>query len=212
MSSPEERIRELARSEAIAAEDAARLLSAVGAKPASRGPNPFVRWGGERTAPAGLVVALVGLGCSRLGVRFDGAFDLHTQAAAVPLVTALVDQGVAVLLTALVFFGAARTIARQTRFIDVLGAVGLARLPLVLVAAPIALVSRTLPPGTLPGGPAAAAIVALSLLGVGLHIFLLVLGLRTASSLGGGRLAAIVVAGIVVAEIVTKIALSVVPF
>jgi hypothetical protein len=69
-----------------------------------------------------LVVSMLGLAVSRLGVRFDGALDLHTTKAPVALSVALLDQAVAFPLTALAFWISARIAAPRTRIVDMLGA------------------------------------------------------------------------------------------
>jgi hypothetical protein len=215
MSSPEERIREIARAQSIDAAEAARLLAAVRpAPPPAKGSlglrNPFDRWSGEVTSLVGLVVAAAGVATSRLGVRYDGALDLHVVRGSVSIATALVDQLVAVLLTALVVWGAARVVSRA-RFVDVLGAVGLSRAPSVLVAVPLALLVPHMPPDPTKPTPVVLAIALVGLVGIVLQIVLLVLGFRTATGTRGARLAASVVAGLVAAELVTKVVLFLVP-
>jgi hypothetical protein len=213
MSSPEERIREIARAQSIDAAEAERLLAAVRPAPVKPGlglRNPFDRWSGEITSLVGLVVAAAGIATSRLGVRYDGALDLHVVRGSVPIATALVDQLVAVLVTALVLWGAARLVSRA-RFVDVLGAVGLARTPSVLIAVPLALLVPHMPPDPTKPTPVVLLIALVGLVGIVLQITLLVLGFRTATGTRGSRLAASVVAGLVAAELVTKVVLFLVP-
>ena len=209
MTSPEERIRELARARGLEASDTEGLLAAV--RPVTRkSKNPFDRWSGEATSALGAGLALVALATSRLGIRYDGALDMHVTGSAVPPATALLDQLVAVPLTALVFWAAARLIARGVRFIDILGVVGASRLPLILVAVPIALLTPHLPKD--PSRPNAAlfAMIALALVGVGVHITLLVLGFRATTAGRGGRLAGAFIGALVGAEVITKIVLALV--
>ena len=114
MTSPEERVRELVRARRIEGDEAANLLAAV--RPdanVNRGRNPFERWSGEVTSIAGAVVALLALLTSRLGVRYDGALDVHVGGADVPLMLALVDQLGALPVTALVFWAVSRVVSRS---------------------------------------------------------------------------------------------------
>ena len=210
MTSAEERIKQLARAQSLDPADAERLLDAV--RPSSERrrilSNPFDRWSGEVTSLAGVVVALGGLATSRLGVRYDGALDLHVVKGAVPIGVALADQLVAFVLTAVVMWGAARFVSRA-RFVDVLGAVGLSRAPIVLVAVPLALLVPLLPKNpTAPPNLALLGVVVFALVGIGAQIWLLVLGFRTASGIRGGKLAVAIVGGLFVAELVTKAALA----
>ena len=121
MRSAEERIKELARAQSLDPADAARLLDAVRPAPGERRgwlSNPFDRWSGETTSLIGAVVALAGLATSRMGVRYDGALDLHVVPQAVPIAVAVLDQLVAFVLTSVVLWGAARCVSRA-RFVDV---------------------------------------------------------------------------------------------
>ncbi len=210
MTSAEERIKQLARAQSLDPADAERLLDAVRPATERRGllSNPFDRWSGEVTSLAGVVVALGGLATSRLGVRYDGALDLHVVKGPVPIAVALGDQLVAFVLTAVVMWGAARFVSRA-RFVDVLGAVGLSRAPIVLVAVPLALLVPLLPRDpTSPPNLALLGVVVLALVGIIAQIWLLVLGFRTASGARGGKLAVAIVGGLFVAELVTKAALA----
>jgi hypothetical protein len=179
--SPEERIRDLVRSRAVEEADAARLLEAV--RPASdrhlrRSRNPYERWSGERTSLAGVVIALAAFATSRMGIRYDGALDLHVVGEAIPLTTAIVDQLVAFPFTAAVLWAAARLLSRGARFVDILGLVGTARLPAVMAAVPIALLVPHISKD--PAAPNAAlfAVIALALVAIGSQITLLVVGFR----------------------------------
>lgn len=210
MTSAEERIKELARAQSLDPDDAARLLDAV--RPSSGGArnggplsNPFERWSGETTSALGAAVAAAGLATSRMGVRYDGALDLHVVARPVPMTVALGDQLLAFILTAVVMWGVARLMSRA-RFVDVLGAVGLSRAPIVLVAVPLALLVPSMGDPTRPS-LALLGIVVCSMVGLVAQIWLLVLGVRTASGIRGGRLAIAIVAGLFAAELITKLVL-----
>lgn len=207
--SPEERVQKLARERNISPADAERLLAALGAPaPVRPGRNPFERWRGEHTLIAGGVVALAGLATSRLGVRYDGALDLHVTGGPVAVLTAVVDQLVAFPLTALVVWAVARALSSRTRLVDVAGAVGIARAPLVVIAPLVALLAPAVV--AIPPAPSArlVAVALLGAVGLGAQLFALVLGVRAASGLRSGRLAAAVAGGVVAAEVLTKLVVS----
>ncbi|HVJ89936.1 MAG TPA: hypothetical protein VM580_09035 [Labilithrix sp.] len=210
MTSPEERIKELVRSQAIDGADAARLLEAV--KPAGAGTvagvrNPFERWSGEVTSLVGLGASLIGVGTSQLGARYDGALDLHFGAR-VPLAIGVLDQIVVWPLVALVFWLAARSLHRHVRAIDVLGVVGAARVPYALTGLLASFFVPFVPADPTKGfNLALVALSLVSLVGLGMHIFLLVGGFRTVSGARGGRLAGAFVVALAAAEVVTKFAL-----
>jgi hypothetical protein len=223
MRSAEERIKELARAQSLDAADAARLLDAVrpssgeasasaSASASRRGllSNPFARWSGETTSLVGAVVALAGFATSRLGVRYDGALDLHVSPATVPIDVAVLDQVLAVGLASLVMWAAARFVSRA-RFVDVLGAVGVSRAPAVLIAVPLALLVPLIPHDyTKTNTTVVLAIALLGLAGVVAQVWILVLGFRTATGVRGGRLALTLIGGLFAAEILVKLVLAVV--
>jgi hypothetical protein len=213
--SAEERIKKLARAQSLDDEDAARQLEAVRPAPVTERresllANPFARYGGAVTSAAGVAIALVSLLASRWGLRFDGTLDLHTTGIPVPLRTAVADQLVAIPLTALVFWVFARLATRSVRFVDVLGVVGVARGPAVLLAIPVALFAFRHAPdtGPTPTSPALVFVIAAALAGLGSQIYLLFVGFRTASGLRGGGLTWRFIAALVLAEIASKVALS----
>jgi hypothetical protein len=215
MISAEERIKELALAQSMDAADAERLLDAV--RPCARTgerrsvlANPFDRWSGETTSLIGALLALAGLATSRLGVRYDGALDLHVSPGAVPMGVAVLDQLLAVGLTSLVMWGVARLVSRA-RFVDVLGAVGVSRAPAVLIAVPLALLVPLLPHDyTKTNLPVVLAIALLGLAGVVAQVWILVLGFRTATGARGGRLASALIGGLFAAELLVKLVLAVV--
>jgi hypothetical protein len=212
VTSAEERIKKIAQDRALDEADAARLLEAV-RPPATIEPrrslwrDPFARYGGEVTTALGVVVAALGVFVSRFQVRFDGALDVHTVSVPVPLRVALLDQLVAFPLTALILWAVARVAARHVRFVDVLGVVGFARGPAVLIALPLGLVAVHTSSRTAMS-PALAVILLAALAGLGSQIYLLVVGFRTASGLRGARLPWVFIGGLVLTEILTKLVLS----
>lgn len=118
-------------------------------------------------------------------------------------------------LTALVFWSLARTASRSTRVVDVLGVVGVSRAPSILLAIPVALfVSRS--PHAAAGSPGTGmslvlgALVLVGLAGLGAQIYLLFVGFRTVTGMHGGALTWRFIAALVVAEVLSKIVLSLV--
>jgi hypothetical protein len=207
MSSPEDRIRDLAKKSAIGEADAARLLAAVrSTRPevgASRW-NPFERWSGERTALMGVAIALVAVAMSRLHVRTDGALDIH-RAHGASLGTALLDQVAAFPLAALSQWGIARALTTKVRFVDILGAVGLARLPAVVMMPIVALLAPAAPPSPPALSPLLLVVALITLVGLGFHIYWLVLGFRTATGFRGGKLTLAFLGALVAGEVASKI-------
>jgi len=199
---PEERVRELARKSAIGGEDAARLLAAMRGSPTPARYNPFARWSGEVTATAGVLVAVLTGALSLLSIRTDGALDMHRASGPVSVLTAAVDQLLAYPVTGLVFWAVALGFARRTRLVDVLGVAGVARVPSVLFGLPIVLLF----PDKLAGASMLIGAL-LGLTGVGLHVFLIVLGFHAVTGLRGGRLALASIVAIVGAEVTTKLLL-----
>jgi len=218
MKSAEDRIRQLAAAQSLDSEDAARLLDAL--RPPAIVPhsesvlaNPFARHGGGTTAIAGGVIAALALLVSQVGVRFDGALDVHTVGAPVALPTALVDQLVALPLTAVVFWSLARTASRSTRVVDVLGVVGVSRAPSMLLAIPLGLygLRSSHAAGASPAAGLSfvlGALILLGLGGLGAQIYLLFVGFRTVTGIRGGALTWRFIAALVVAEVLSKVVLS----
>jgi hypothetical protein len=192
--------------------DAKRLLDAVHPPVARSAWNPFERWSGEVTTAIGVLASLGGIATARFGVRYDGALDLHLGSHAVPIARAIVDQVVAFPLTALVFIIASRRLAPTARIVDVVGAVGLSRVPVVLGAVPLALITSAVKIDPTKPSAALLVIALLALAVVGAQIFSLVVGFRTATGARGGALASTFVIALVAAEVISKIVVAVVPF
>ncbi len=181
--------------------------------------NPFEHLSGEVTSLVGMAVAIAAAGTSQLGVRYDGAFDLHAGFEPIaPVVTAF-DQAIAFPLAALAFWALAKPFARRTRFADHLGTIGCARIPTVLAAVPIGLLSPSMAlsssapvaetaanqAATFGGSLMLAAVLGLA--AVAAQLWLLVLGFRAATGLRGGALAGALVLAMVGAEAASKLAL-----
>jgi hypothetical protein len=212
MTSTEERIKELVRARGIEGPDAENLLASVRPAAPPRSKNLFERFSGEVTSAAGVAIAIAAIGVSRLNVRFDGALDMHVTKTPVSLFVALCDQLVALPLTAVVMWIAARLAAStsRVRFIDVFGFVGAARFLNVLLAPPIALLNPHIPHDAA-AKPTAALwfMIVLAITMVAVHIVLLVQGFAATSRARGGRLATFFVIGLLVAEVASKVLLGV---
>jgi hypothetical protein len=212
---PRARIERLVQAGTVAPEEGERLMAAIAAEPA-RSPlllliDPFDRFGGGVAAAVGLVVSTLSLAASRLGLRFDGFLDLHVARGRAPsLQVALLDQLVAWILPAACFWIYARLASRHVRWIDFVGMVGLARLPMLLGGVPIALLSQTLSQITIMTPrftPALGGIAAIALGSVAWFITLLYQGFKNASGLQGPKLVGGFVAIVIVAETISKIAI-----
>lgn len=210
------RILEMVQAGTIRPEEADELLAALRHRRAPLSQWLFRPMELLQTGPAlaiGAAVCALGLLLARLGARFDGALDLHTAPPPVPWGTAITDQLLAWPLTALIFWAIARPVAGQGRLVDFLASVGIARLPL-LPAAAILVANREASAEAvakvLEGGMPSAAFLISTLATIPFNVWffvLLVTGLRTASGLRGGKLAAVAVGAILAAEVLTKLAL-----
>ena len=211
MNAERQRILELVAAGSITPEEAEQLREAV------RAPKPpLAKWlfqplellSTQKTLLAGSVAAAAGVALGLLHIRFDGALDMHVAREPVPVGQALIDHLLAWPLTALVFFLAARLVARQGRYVDFLAAVGVARIPLILaglIGAASAPATLAAAQGTLSPVVLITGILMLPLLAW--MIVLLVTGMRTAAGLRGVRLALASAGAIVAAEILSKLAL-----
>lgn len=223
MTTPAERIRAMVSDGRVDEEEGKRLLSALadadgagaasakGASGARLFVDPFVRWGGGGAALAGFAFALAGVAISQLGVHFDGFLDLHVGNAAPSTALAIGEQLVAVPLGAAVFWLIARLLGGSgRRFVDFLGAVGVAHAPAVIFAVPLSAlvpVSSDMTRMTRMS-PALLVIIVVALVCIAWQIALLFFGYRNASGLRGPRLGLSFVGAILVAEIVSKVVLS----
>jgi hypothetical protein len=197
MTTPAERIRSLSAKGALPPEQAEDLLSALSPAGGNRGRSllidPLERVPAERLALVGLLAALAGIALERFGLRFDGFLDLHVSQTPWGTLPSLLDAACAWPL-------------------GFLGLVGVARVPLVVFAIPIALLSALSPPlpalarGQLP--PFSAVMVAhviLALFGIVWFVVILYRGFGTASGLRGPRRIATFVAASLLAEVAAKL-------
>jgi hypothetical protein len=210
MRSAEQRVRDLVRAGAIDEDQGAALVEAI--KPSAEATPPwwtapFARWSGEVTAAVGALAAAIELGSAWLGVRFAGTLDIHAASKGATLHEAALDQLVAWPLSAFVMWAVVWPSRRTTRFVDVLGVVGAARLPGALAAPILALLHPFGGEGHRLG-PTAVLGLTLALGSLGMQLYLLLSGLLTVSGARKARDAALVVTAVVIAEIVSKVALE----
>ncbi len=207
---PEARIRALAKQSRIGASDAARLLAAVKTTPVppERRFDPFTRLNAVTGMLIGIGASIGAAVVSRLGVRFDGLLDVHT-ASAVTWRQALVDQVAAYLVPAAIFWVLGYALARRGRVVDLLSTVGVARVPPIVFALPLALLGSgtSSAPHLSIGG---WLLVGLVLLGSAAQIYLLVIGFKTATGLAGPRLVFGVAFAMILSEIASKVVISLV--
>ncbi len=99
--------------------------------------NPFLFWGGEKLLLAGLLAMLLHIPMAMVfNIRFGGALDMHVgpQAPALPVI--LTDILIAWAIMFMVLYAAIRLFGKTARLIDIAGAVGVARIPLLLTSIP----------------------------------------------------------------------------
>jgi hypothetical protein len=214
MNTSRERIQSLVQKGALPSREAEVLLAAVGA-PSRTGwrllLDPLERFGAVQLTLVGLVGALVGMALEYSGLVFDGYLDLHITPHAWRLAPSAVRALAAWPLGAFVLWLVSVVAGRRGRLIDFLGLVGVARLPSVLLAIPIAVIlaahgGPVATPGVLPVPvPALLAITALGLGGVACFIVLSYRGFVTASGLRGPKRVVAFVAGTLLAEVASKI-------
>jgi hypothetical protein len=216
--SPRDKVVALIESGRVSPEEGQRLLDALDDERRAPGWRVlFDPFEGLSTAHGLLVVALgvaLQIVGSRMGVRYDGALDVHIASAPTWFMTFLelaIDLG----LTTLVAWAAAFALASRPRAIDVLIAIGIARVPLVIVGLP--LVALLPDPETLRQQALSAdlswvyGLVAVLVLPAIVWSFVLWFrGYRTATGLAGGRLWGAFFGSILVAELLTKLALAIV--
>jgi hypothetical protein len=213
MTKTEEKVLDLVSSGKITAAEGDELLKALAARqrPSWRWIiNPTDRLSVPQSLLLGAAGVFGGLLLSRWNVHFDGALDVHLGPSSPSFARVVIEQIVAWPLTAGVFWLAALAFVRRARAIDFLASVGVARLPLLAVGAMAAAMKDRLPsrPTEVPSAtPALLILAALSLPAVIWMITLLFQGFRTASGLRGTRGGVLFAAAVVLAEVLSKVAL-----
>lgn len=202
----------------VTPEQGAELLTALEEKGRLRGwlLDPCERLSTARALTIGAIVsAASGLAALSLGVRFDGALDLHLTSGAVTWQQALADQLVSWPLSALAIFAVARAFRAPARLLDVAAFLGVVRaiyLPLALLTwALFPRLPAGVDPAALTGDPALMARLTLgailSLPVLGYFGVLLFRAYRTATDLRAPRLGVSFALALIAAEGASKGAL-----
>jgi hypothetical protein len=220
----EERVLAMARAGTISQEEADRLLAALQVSRRERPPllhlltQPMDALSPRATLIVATAVTLASFIVARLGVRYDGALDLHRVSGTPPWPIVLFDSANAVMLTGAVLWLAARLSTAQVRFVDFVTTVALARLAQVCAGLAAVVVvpnpeaaARAVLEAAMNGTPVDIRIL---LGGIVLLPFfawflaLLYFGFRTSSGLSPARSAMALTAGLVAAEVLSKLALA----
>lgn len=96
--------------------------------------NPFIRIAGWQAFAIGFPIAIItSIVAAYSHLAFDGVLDAHSVEN-IDIKTSLILLFINVVSTVFVMYIAALIISKQTRFIDILGTMTLARAPLILAA------------------------------------------------------------------------------
>ena len=97
--------------------------------------NPFTKFSEKQLLVFGLLSAVVGsLLATLFGVTFDGVIDVHMWPE-MTFLQSLKENGVTLILMTLLLFGLGKLINSKSRFVDILNAALLFRVPFYLMAA-----------------------------------------------------------------------------
>ncbi|MCA9647163.1 MAG: hypothetical protein KC492_41025 [Myxococcales bacterium] len=154
-------------------------------------------------ASLALAVTLLQLIAFTVGVRFDGAMDVHVSGRSVSFATGLIDWAVSVPPTILVGYAFARSLRSQARFLDVALAVVSTRWLLMIVAA----FALAIPTDLNPFNPLLLAVAIAMLPVLALYFVNLFKSYRTATGLQGGKLWLAYFVTLLLPEVVSKLAL-----
>lgn len=138
MTAPDARVSSLVAEGRLTPEEGARLQRAMQGGGGSRwtlGASPVESVSARVALALALVVILASLALSQMGIRFDGAIDVHRVAGTPSWRTALIDQVVAVPFTATIFWLGGLAAWRRGRWQDFALATAIARAPALLLCA-----------------------------------------------------------------------------
>lgn len=215
MKTTEEKVLAMVAAGTVSATEGERLLDAAKSAPHKRSWRVlFNPWGHLSSAPLWALAFAAVLACAGLallGVRFDGALDIHLLPATGMEIA--IDLGASWVLPALVFWLVSVAISRRGRPLDFLQAVGVARWAAVLSAAllwvlvpePQTLVALA---QTQPQDPRLLMVAFAVLPGAIWHIALLYKGFCHASGLFGRRAVIAFVVALCTAELLSKLMLT----
>jgi hypothetical protein len=214
MTTTKEQVLEMVSAGKISAAEGEELLGAMQTPPRPawrRLIDPFDGLGAAQSLLLGALGAAGGILLSRWHVRFDGALDVHVGPALIPLPTAVLDQLVAWPLLAVILWATAWAVARRGRAIDFFGSVGVARLPLLAIGIVGGALRDQLPMNTSQIGSVSPIpliiLVVFTLPAVVWMLMLLFHGFRTASGLSRPKVGLPFAVAVVVAEVLSKLAL-----
>jgi hypothetical protein len=211
----EQQVLDMVRAGTITDVEGQKLIDALRGKPAVWELlfNPFDHLPTKWMWTAGAVIVLAGVVVSLLGIRFDGALDLHQVEIPSTPGLAVFDMANAVLTTATVMWLASLLVARQGRLVDFGLSVAIARFPLVAAGA---LLHFTLPSPTeliarVTANPPDLGLILLTV-GVSLpplvwFIALLFRGFKTSSGLKGPKVGVAFTIALLASEVVSKLIL-----
>jgi hypothetical protein len=214
----DDRVHAMVRSGRITAAEGERLLSALHTRRRELpGPrvliSPMEYLSTPTMATVTVIGMILGITVEYLGVRFDGAVDVHPSPLTPTFALALFDTVNVLLVPAVFCWSASWLLARQGRFVDFVLAIGVARLPLVVIGL---LAAWALPPWdvlsrqTLTSAPGGKVLI-MSVLATPLYIWFITLlyqGFRSSSGLTGRRSAFGFVAALLGAEVASKVLLA----
>lgn len=219
MSGHDARVRDLVAEGRITLEEGERLQRALqsGTRPWTIVRNPVEYLRPAYAILAAIAVVAVSLAISQLGFRFDGALDVHRVPGTPPWSVALFDQVVAIPLTALVLWVASLLVVRQGRLQDFVVVVAVGRLPALLLAIWAVIVLPEPPPleelirlATSGQIPLRVHVASISFLPFLVWMFVwLYRGFALSAGMRGVKAAVTFIFAIVVAEILSKLALVV---
>ncbi len=219
MTSQEDHVLGMVRAGTISEAEGQRLLGALQARrrdlpgiQALYRPMDFLSTRG--TWVAAIAVTVATLLVTRLGIRFDGALDLHQAIRTPRWSTALLDVANGVLVTGGVLWLVSLAVTRSVRLVDVVLAVAIARVAIVfgaiaawLVLPDARVVREAVLAALTKNAPMDPSLMFASLLLPPFLVWFIVLlyqGFRSSTGLQGPRAGIAFALGIFVAEAVTK--------
>ncbi len=173
--------------------------------------NPFTRIAGWQAFALGMVfVLLTGVIGAYAGVAFDGALDSHITET-VSMRDSFLFLGIDVVSIVGILFIAGLIISKQLRFVDILGTMTLARVPMILLVllglfvTPVSVEEIMANPMIVLYNP---GLIIFSILGVVTLIWVVALmynGFKVSTGAKGSKLIIGFIIGLIVAEVASKI-------
>lgn len=174
--------------------------------------NPFTRIAGWQAFVIGLVfIVLSGIIGTYTHVLFDGVIDAHVTDQEVVFKTSFALLAINIFSISLIMYLSGLIISRQTRFIDILGTMTLARAPMLLVAllgilvTPLSIEELMKDPMVIMGNP---LFILFTVLIIPITIWFVALmynALKVSTGKKGGNLIAAFVIGLIGAEVLSKV-------